>query len=133
MEKTCFPTTTGWPANKTFDKPTGDDETKRSVGHKGRHRDETSKPNLDDETYHTFVALGEGRPFPQDLSRHSSCLRVGRFHAWVNRFIQNCQKKQINSISGELTFDELKKAEIQNIQQTQSSESHLSYLSDSTS
>ena len=41
------------------------------------------------------------------------------FLLWINRFVENCQKKRLDRISGELTIDELKKAEIKQTQCTE--------------
>lgn len=106
-----------WPVNKAFEKPIGDDELKLSVGSQ-KEKARLQEPRMDNETYHTFVALEEGMPFPLDPSHYSSWLKVRRIQAWVNRFIENCQRKNVDRMSGELVVDELKKAEIQLIKQT---------------
>ena len=65
MERTLIPKTVGryctWPINKTFEKPIGDIELKRSVyaGNDSR----SHEPREDDEACHTFVALAECEDF----------------------------------------------------------------------
>ena len=59
--------------------------------------------------------------FPLDPSRYSSWLKLKRIQAWVTRFIENCQKPKTARTSGQLVADELKRAEVQLIKQTQRS------------
>ena len=54
-----------------------------------------------------------------DPSRYSSWLNLKRIQAWVNRFIENCQKPKITWTYGQLEADKQKRAEVQLIQQTQ--------------
>ena len=106
-----------WPLNKTFHKPIGDDDMKRSVSH--RTTSSLQEPRGDQESYQTFLALAEGVAFPLDPTYYSSWLKSKRIQAWVNRFIENCRRQKGDRMSGELSVDEPKKAEIQLIKQTQ--------------
>ena len=62
-----------WPLNKTFDKPIGDDEMKRSVSQ--RTTSSLQEARGDQESYHTFLALAEGVAFPLDPTYYSSWLK----------------------------------------------------------
>ena len=106
-----------WPLNKTFDKPIGDNEMKRSS--KQRPVSSIHEPLGDQENHHTFLASTECVAFTVEPTRYSSWLRLRRVQAWVSRFIENCRRKSANRTSGELMTDELKKAEIQLIKHTQ--------------
>ena len=97
-----------WPINKTFEKPTGDNELKRSVYEGNDSRPQ--EPKEDDEAYHILVALAECVAFPLVSNNYSSWLKLRRIQAWINRFVENCQKKRLDRISSELMVDELKKA-----------------------
>ena len=80
------------------------------------------EPREGGETCHTFVALAECVAFPLVPTNYSSWLKLRRIKAWINRFVENCQKKRLGRISGGLMVDELMKAEIQLIKQTQCTE-----------
>ena len=54
-----------------------------------------------------------------DPSRYSSWLKLRKIQAWVNRSIENLQKSKGERTSGELSADELNRAEIQLIKETQ--------------
>ena len=79
-----------WPLNKTFAKPIGNDEIKRSVSQ--RTTSSLQEPRGDQESYHTFLALVEGVALPLDPTYYSSWLKLKRIQAWVNRFIINCRR-----------------------------------------
>ena len=64
------------------------------------------------------VAAHESQ-FLVDPSRYSSWLKLRRIQAWVNRFIENSQKLKRDRTFGELSADELNRAEIQLIKETQ--------------
>ena len=68
------------------------------------------QPRGDDEACHTFVILAECVAFPLVPNNYSSWLKLRRIQAWINRFVENCQKKRLDRMAGELMVDELKKA-----------------------
>lgn len=61
--------------------------------------------------------------------KYSSWLKLTRIQAWINRFIENCKLPTGSRIDGELISDEIKKAEVQLIKQTQRSEFMDEWLS----
>ena len=114
-----------WPTNKVIDKPTEDDELKRSTGYQLKSKAETNGTNgfthEVEEAHPVFVTTNDAI-FAIDPCQYSSWLRLRRVLAWVNRFVDNCHKTQRERNVRELRNDELKAAEIQLIKQEQSKE-----------
>ena len=114
-----------WPINRNFTTPTGD------VVLKGATASWVEAPSSQTHGYKVnrsqdpissvFMTLDANEDtFPLDPSRYSSWLKK-RIQAWVTRFIENCQKPKTARTSGQLVADELKRAEVQLIKQTQRS------------
>ena len=82
-----------WPINKIFEKPTGDNELKRSVYEGNDSRPQ--EPKEDDGACHILVALAECVAFPLVSNNYSSWMKLRRIQAWINRFVENCQKKSL--------------------------------------
>ena len=99
---------------KPLNNPSAGVETKRSVSAKGKSRLQEPRideePRIDDETYHTFVAFTQDMRFALDPN-HYSRLKLRRIQAWVNRFVENCQKRKVNRISRELRANEIMTSE----------------------
>ena len=110
-----------WPRNKSFDKPSGDVEIKRTTRSQQVTSTYTSLSDTSNGDY-GFVTIAEDKPFPVDPRRYSSWLKLRRILSWVNRFIQNCQKPNTERTYEELLADELKNAEIQLVRHAQSAE-----------
>ena len=84
-----------WPINKVIDKPTENDELKRSTGYKLKSKAEPNGTNgythAVEEAHPMFVtAVDSDATFATDPCQYSSWLRLRRVLTWVNRFIGNC-------------------------------------------
>ena len=115
-----------WPINRNFTTPTGDVELKRATAswvETPSSQTHGSKVNRSqDPISSVFMTLGANEDtFPLDPSRYSSWLKLKRIQAWATRFIEICQKPKTARTSGQLMADELKRAEVQLIKQTQRS------------
>ena len=113
-----------WPLNKLTDKPTGNEELKRSTALQKRFISQAAEyiayANHNEIAGTVFVStIGTGEAFPLDPSRYSSWLRLKRILAWIFRFIHNCQRTKGERTRGGLSSDEIKSAEIQLIKQEQ--------------
>ena len=66
------------------------------------------------KTLDAFVTAEElSGPFTAAPHRYPSWLKLKRATAWINRFINNCQKQKEDRKSGELLIYEIKMAEDQ--------------------
>ena len=65
------------------------------------------------------VKIVEPATWRLDPKRFSSCLRLKRIRAWVNRFIDNCAQPRQKRTNGELTVEEIDDSENQLIQLVQ--------------
>ena len=115
-----------WPINRNFTTSTGDVELKRATAswvEALSSQTHGSKVNRSkDPISSVFMTLDANEDtFPLDPSRYSSWLKLKRIQAWVTRFIENCQKYKTARTFGQLVIDELKRAEVQLIKQTQRS------------
>ena len=86
-----------WPLNKLIDKPTGNEELKRSTALQNRFTSQATEysacANHDGIVGAVFVSTsGTEEAFPLDPSRYSNWLRLKRILAWIFRFIHNCQR-----------------------------------------
>ena len=103
-----------WPINKKFEKPATDVEMKRSTLIPRNQISKTENNRFHDSTPLAFVSVAAHEAqFLVDPSRYSSWLKLRRIQAWVNRFIENSQKLKRDRTFGELSADELNRAEIQ--------------------
>ena len=97
-----------WPARKIQNKPTGYGELKRQI------RSQKENSTFENRTESVFVSVANvDVKLPLNPCNYSSWLRLRRVMAWVNRFIDNCGKQNVDRTSGELQADELKRAELQ--------------------
>ena len=116
-----------WPINRNSTTPTGDVELKRATASwieaPSSLRSYGSKVNRSkDPISSVFMTLDANEDtFPLDPSHYSSWLKLKRIQARVTRFIENCQKPKTARTSGQLVTDELKRAEVQLIKQSQRS------------
>ena len=109
-----------WPINKNFEKLTTDVEMKRSTLIPRDQNSEAENNRFHDSTSLAFVSVAAHESlFLVDPSRYSSWLQLRRIQAWVNRFIENSQKSKGERTYGKLSADELNRAEIQLIKETQ--------------
>ena len=88
-----------WPTNKVSNKPTENDELKRSTGYQLKSKAEPKGTNgythAVEEAHPVFVTTVENdATFAIDPCQYSSWLRLRRVLAWVNRLIDNCHKTQ---------------------------------------
>ena len=91
-----------------------------SIQRKTNSENEDSK--FGDSVYSVFVSISVRRSqVLVDPNCYSSWLKLKRIQAWVDRFIENCQKLKTDRMTGELSADELNQAEIKLIKETQSS------------
>lgn len=113
-----------WLLNKLNNKPTGNEELKRSTALQKRFTSQVAKytasANHDEIAGAVFVSTtGTEEAFPLNPRRYSSWLCLKRILAWIFRFIYNCQRTNMERTRGEESSDEIKSAEIQLIKQEQ--------------
>ena len=109
-----------WPTNKEFEQPVWGAELKRSTGTPRNYNLEVENNSFRDSVFMSATAT-EGSQASIDPSRYSSWLKLKRIRAWIDRFIENCQKPKSDRITGGLSAEELYQAEIKLIKETQRS------------
>ena len=109
-----------WPTNKEFEQPVWGAELKRSTGTPRNYNLEVENNIFLDSVFMSATAT-EGSQASIDPSRYSSWLKLKRIRAWIDRFIENCQKPKSDRITGDLSAEELYQAEIKLIKETQRS------------
>jgi len=91
-----------WPKNKVEKDLTSCDEVKKRNG-----------------TQNVFVSTVTSPSWRLDPKRCSNWKRFTRVHAWINRFLQNCQLPAERRKIGELTPHEILEAELEIIKGAQ--------------
>ena len=111
-----------WPINKNFVQPSWSAELKRSTSTLRKTKSKNEDSRFGDSLSSVFMSISVRRSqVLVDPNRYSSWLKLKRIQAWVDRFIENCQKLKTDRMTGELSADELNQAEIKLIKETQSS------------
>ena len=111
-----------WPINKNFVQPSWSAELKRSTSTLRKTNSKNEDSRFGDSLSSVFMSISVRRSqVLVDPNRYSSWLKLKRIQAWVDRFIENCQKLKTDRMTGELSADELNQAEIKLIKETQSS------------
>ena len=111
-----------WPINKNFAQPSWSAELKRSTSILRKTNSENEDSRFGDSVSSVFMSISVRRSeVLVDPNRYSSWLKLKRIQAWVDCFIENCQKLKTDRLTEELSADELNQAEIKLIKETQSS------------
>ena len=109
-----------WPSNKDFGQPVWGAELKRSTSTPRIQNSQVEDRKLLDPVSSVFLAVTTRESqVLVDPSRYSSWLRLRRIQAWVDRFIDNCQKPKADRTTGGLSVEELNQVEIKIVKETQ--------------
>ena len=89
-----------WPINRNLVIPNGDIEMKRTTASQLEAPLNQTYGSKESHSQHSISSVfmtsdANEVTFPLDPSRYSSWLKLKRIQAWVNRFIENCQKPKM--------------------------------------